>query len=48
MNVRVETSPPPGIEETPEGFLRFWLRIADPSAVYEYPDGLELRASDTV
>ena len=38
MNVRVETSPPPGIEETPEGFLRFWLRIADPSAVYEYPD----------
>lgn len=38
MNVRVESSPPPGIEETPEGFLRFWLRIADPSAVYEYPD----------
>jgi len=38
MNARIETSPPPGIEETPEGFLRFWLRIADPSAVYEYPD----------
>jgi len=38
MNARIANSPPPGIEETPEGFLRFWLRIADPSAVYEYPD----------
>ncbi len=38
MNARIATSPPPGIEETSEGFLRFWLRIADPSAVYEYPD----------
>ena len=38
MNARPETLPPPGIEETPEGFLRFWLRIADPAAVYEYPD----------
>jgi len=38
MNARVVNSPPPGIEETPEGFLRFWVRLADPETVYEYPE----------
>ena len=49
MNARIESSPPPGIEKTPEGYLRFWARIADPEYVMHYANrGVSMTVSSKV
>lgn len=43
-------TPSPGIEETPEGYLRAWARIADPAKAMAYPSRGEVHvvSADTL